>query len=140
MCNLIGRLKKELIIRRILKKYRNSLPVDFSGENPKLEYHSLADAVFWSDEGLTNFEFELENVFRYVIHYRTNMISEEESKLRKKLNSLDKKTYKLAKKYFPNWIGFTESRCTYNSDLSKKIERLRKVSDWKLQKLIDETM
>ena len=40
----------------------------------------------------------------------------------------------MAKKYFPNWIGFNENRCSYNPELSDKIKRIRKVAEWKIDK------
>ncbi len=44
----------------------------------------------------------------------------------------------MAKKYFPNWIGFDESRCSYNPEIADRMIRIRKVADWRFQRLLDE--
>jgi len=48
--------------------------------------------------------------------------------------SFDKKIFEMAKKHFPNWIGFDKSRCSYDSELADRIMRIRKVADWRFQK------
>ncbi|NQZ34669.1 MAG: hypothetical protein HRT58_03355 [Crocinitomicaceae bacterium] len=98
-----------------------------------MEYHALAGAVLWEDEGLTKCHPDLENVFRYVIHYRTSLITGETN-----TSNSDKRYYELAKKYFPKWIGFDISRCSFNAERSDRIKRIRKVSEWRIDKLMKE--
>lgn len=133
MLKLIRKIKRELYVRKIFRKNKNILPTKSLSNTPKVEYHILADAIIWDDEGINNCEFEFENILRSVVHYRTNLIEFEnfESK-----NS-DKRVYQLAKKYFPEWVGFKKERCSFNFELSQRIKRLREVSNWKIDKLLD---
>mgnify|MGYP007079439012 CR=1 FL=1 len=127
---------QELLTRRVFKKFKNSLPTKFVSKNPKMDYHVLADAVVWNDEGIETCHPELENALRYALNYRTNLIVEENFNFKKEnLNSPGKRTFELAKKYFPNWIGFDKNRCEFNPQLSERIKRIRKVSEWKIEKL-----
>jgi hypothetical protein len=48
--------------------------------------------------------------------------------------SFDKSVFEMAKKYFPNWIGFDKSRCSYNSELRDRILRIKKVEKWRFEK------
>jgi hypothetical protein len=109
------------------------LPESSNTRNPKMEYHALADGFFWTDEGLTEIDWELSHAFRYVIHYRTSLITNSN-----KSNELCYQVYELAKKHFPNWVGFQKNRCTQNEELAARIERIRKVSKWRIDKSLNE--
>jgi len=125
-------------MRRVFKKYKNSLPIKSVSETQKMDYHVLADAVVWNDEGIEKCNPELENALRYALNYRTNLIVEKNYEIKKENSyNIGKRTFKLAKKYFPEWIGFEKSRCEYNLELSERIKRIRKVSDWKIEKLMN---
>ena len=139
MQKIIELIFKKFLIKKIFRKYRNSLPTKTEFDNPKMEYHILADSVVWEDEGIEKCHPKLENAFRYVLNYRTNIISNEffENENKEKQN---KKIFELAKKYFPDWIGFNEIRCSYNIELSEKIKRIRKISEWKMDKIMNEIL
>ena len=122
---------RNILIKRIFKQYRGSLPEKSNLPNPRMEYHALADGVLWEDEGLTECHPDLENAFRFVLHYRTNLITGKTN-----ISNTDKRYFGLARKHFPTWIGFESSRCSYNAELSDRIERLRKVSIWRIDKLL----
>lgn len=125
-------------VRKVFKKYGNKLPTKSNLENPKMEYHVLADAVVWEDEGIDLCHHKLENALRFALNYRTNLITTEnfepEDRNSEKIN---KQVFELAKKYFPNWIGFNDDRCSYNPELSDRIQRIRKVSEWKIDKFMN---
>tara|TARA_R110002072_G_scaffold262818_3_gene421694 strand:+ start:3713 stop:4144 length:432 start_codon:yes stop_codon:yes gene_type:complete len=138
MRKIAERITQELLMRRVFKKYKNSLPTQSVSEKPKMDYHVLADAVVWNDEGIEKCNPELENALRYALNYRTNLIVDQNFGIKKKnSNSIGKRTFELAKKYFPNWIGFEKNRCEYNPELSNRIKRIRKISDWKIEKLMN---
>lgn len=84
-----------------------------------MNYHTLADGVVWEDEGLYECHPDLANAFRLVINYRTGLILNEIDET-KSSNSLNKRIFETAKKYFPDWIGFQKARCTYNVILSDR--------------------
>lgn len=96
-----------------------------------MEYNVLADGVAWEDEGLFDCDPDLGNAFRSVIHYRTGLITGN-------TEGVDKRYFELAKKYFPDWIGFNEDRCSYNAEHADRIRRIRKVSSWKIDKFFDD--
>ncbi|AUS06863.1 hypothetical protein [Pseudotamlana carrageenivorans] len=138
MRKIVERITQELLMRRVFKKYKNSLPTKSVSEKPKMDYHVLADAVVWNDEGIKKCNPELENALRYALNYRTSLIVDKNFEIKKKnSNSIGKRTFELAKKYFPNWIGFEKKRCEYNQELSDRIKRIRKVSEWKIERLMN---
>ncbi len=138
MCKTAERIIQELFIRRTFRKYKNSLPTKSDSENPKFDYHVLADAIVWKDEGIEKCNPKLENALRYALNYRTNLIVYEYFELEKETSkNIGKRTFKLAKKYFPKWIGFNQNRCSYNPELSDRIKRIRKVSKWKIDKVMN---
>ena len=134
MQRLFFKIYKRFWVKKIFRKYKYSLPTKSKLVNPKMNYHILADAVAWEDEGIEKCNPELENAFRFVLMYRTYLICNI------KVDSSNKnlKTFELAKKYFPNWIGFNNSRCSYNAELSDRINRIRKVSEWKINKMMND--
>ncbi|WP_394751102.1 hypothetical protein [Spongiimicrobium salis] len=108
--------------------------------NPKMEYEGMSGAFIWEDEGLWEVRNRhLSNAFKYVIHHRMRMVArldEDEEVLRSK--KFDQKIFEMAKKYFPNWIGFDASRCSYNPELADRMIRIRKVAHWRCEKLFNE--
>lgn len=132
------RIIQELFIRRVFRKFKDSLPTKSDFENPKFDYHALADAIVWEDEEIEKCNPKLENALRYALNYRTNLIANTDFETNNaNSGKIEKRTFKLAKKYFPNWIRFNESRCSYNSELSDRIKRIRKVSEWKIDKMLN---
>jgi hypothetical protein len=92
---------------QILKQYKhmkNAMESCVPAKNAKIDYHFLADAIYWADEvpdGLDSFS---ENCLRIVLRYRTTMIiGNQEEKW--------KPYWDAAKSEFPNWIGFNAARC-----------------------------
>jgi hypothetical protein len=114
----------------IFKTQSDLLPTASHIQHPKMEYHALADGVYWEDEGLDDEDHDLENPFRFVIHHRTHLITQYTQ-----TNVLSESVYHLAKKYFPNWIGFKEDRCSYNAALAERIRRIKVVMDWRIERL-----
>ena len=51
--------------------------------------------------------------------------------------SFDKHIFEMAKRNYPDWIGFDKSRSSYNPEIAERILRIRKVVDWRFQKLLD---
>ncbi|MAW97060.1 MULTISPECIES: hypothetical protein [unclassified Leeuwenhoekiella] len=125
---------QKFVVKRVFKKYRNSLPTTTAYDNLKPKYHILAGSLVWEDEGIAECHPKLGNAFRYVLRYRTYLISRELSDT-KNTNKRNKQTFELAKKYFPNWVGFDKSRCTYNAELVDRLKRFQKVSEWNIDKI-----
>jgi hypothetical protein len=128
---------EKIFIRKTLKKYKNSLPRESNIENPKIKYHTLADAIVWEDEGIEICHPKLENALRYALNYRIYLIEIRDYEQKKHINSIEYWTYKQVQKYYPNWIGFTRNRNSYNAKISERIKRLKKVSKWKIDKMFN---
>ncbi len=111
----------------IFKRFAGTSLPEKQGESPKTEYHLFADGVYWSDEGLDSIDSDLEDVFREVINYRTDLLTSDSI-------SNCKRAYELAKHYFPSWVGFIESRNSFNPEIADRIRRIRKVSNKKIDK------
>ncbi|CAL2079140.1 hypothetical protein [Tenacibaculum sp. 190524A02b] len=96
-----------------------------------MEYETMSGAFIWEDEGLWKVKnHHLADAFKYVIHHRMKLVvgsGNDVGVMRSK--SFDKQIFRMAKKYFPNWIGFDEYRCTYNPELADRMMRIRKVAD-----------
>lgn len=118
--------------------HKNSLPKDTSISNPKMEIEGMSWAAYWEDEGLPNPSYHLTRAFIYVMHYRTSLIIGNSGKIGaygpKNFNKL---MFKLAKFYFPDWIGFHKERCSYNPELASRILRIHKVAEWQTHKMFD---
>ena len=103
--------------------------------NPKIEYETMSGAFIWEDEGLWELRnHDLQDAFKYVLNHRMKLIVKSDydvGVMRSK--SFDKSIFEMAKKYYPNWIGFDKSRCTYNSKLRDRILRIKKVEIWRFQ-------
>jgi hypothetical protein len=129
----------KIVIKRRFKSHKNSLPKKSNIIDPKMEYDALKGAVYWEDEGLMERGPDLANAFGPVICFRTHLITYPENEIEyEDFNKFDKQIFILAKKYFPDWIGFHEVRCSYNAELSDRIKRIRKVSKWKIDKIMSE--
>ena len=67
-------------------------------------YHLLADALVWADEvPLWGKRSEVEDALRVLWHYRTGLILGEARPFTE--------LWELAKRLFPDWVGFHSSRC-----------------------------
>ncbi len=123
----------------IFYRYKNILPTTSDIQNPKMEIDGLSLSFYWDDEGLLETKFPLVSGFKFVISYRTSLVigpnNYEHGYLRSE--KFDRSIYKLAKKYFPNWIGFQPSRNTYNPELSERMLRIQKVAIWRIEKMLD---
>ena len=105
-----------------------------------MEYEGGSGAFIWDDEGLWDLKNHyLVNAFRYVINHRMKLIvgSENDVGFMRSYN-FDKQIFEMAKRFYPEWIGFDESRCSYNQELAERIIRIKKIARWKFQKLLDE--
>jgi len=124
--------KKIEYLKQLFQDFEGALPEGMQQENSVMKYNVLADGVYWTDEGLDGIHWELSNAFRLVLNYRTKLLTNEK-------NNENKSEYYLAKKYFPKWIGFSESRCSFNEELTSKIKRIQKVSNYKIDKAFKES-
>lgn len=119
---------------------KEELPTKSKIINPKMEYEGGSGAFIWDDEGLWDLKNHyLVNAFRYVINHRMKLIvgSENDVGFMRSYN-FDKQIFEMAKRFYPEWIGFDESRCSYNQELAERIIRIKKIARWKFQKLLDE--
>lgn len=136
---MIKNLILKLWIWRTFIIHKGKLPTKSEMSNPKMEYEGFSGAFIWEDEGLWETNHLLANAFKYVIHHRMTLVigsKNDVSVMRSK--KFDKQIFEMAKKYFPNWIGFDISRCSYNTDVADRMMRIRKVANWKFQKLLNE--
>ena len=118
--------------------HKNSLPKETKISNPKMEIEGMSWAVHWEDEGISNPSYNLTCAFIYVIHYRTCLIVGDSSRIAGYgPRGFNKQMFKLAKFYFPDWIGFDKERCSYNPELANRILRIQKVAAWRLNKMFD---
>ncbi len=118
---------------------KNTLPTTSDCIDPKMKYEVMSGAFIWEDEGLWGMHHELANAFRYVLHHRTKLVLGPTNSMGvMRLDNFDKQIYKLAKKYFPDWIGFEASRCTYNPQVANRMMRILKVVEWKTDKLMND--
>ncbi len=129
----------KIIIKKRFKAHKNSLPKESNIIDPKMEYDAIKGAVYWEDEGLMESGLDLANALGPVICFRTHLITYPVNEIENNdFNKFDKQIFTLAKQYFPDWIGFSQRRCSYNPELSDRIKRMRKVSEWQLNKLMTE--
>lgn len=108
---------------------------------PPINYHLLADAIYWHDEIPVGIDAYSENCLRLVLRYRTTLI----------LGSPDAQWepyWNEAKRQFPRWIGFSRKRCRADRDviayyyaISEKnlAETLESVEVMKLDCLVDDS-
>lgn len=124
----------------IFIKNKETLPTESKIINPKMEYETISGAFIWEDEGLWELRnHHLQDAFKYVINHRMKLIVGPDSDVGvMRSKNVDKRIFEMAKKYFPNWIGFENSRCSYNSKLADRILRIKKVENWRFQKTLNE--
>lgn len=123
----------------ILRKYTNSLPTTSNIEHPKMEYEGMSGSFIWEDEGLWEVNHRLADAFKSVIHQRMKMVIGPENDVGvMHSKKFDKSIFNIAKKYYPNWIGFREDRCTYHPEIAERMMRILKVADWRIKKMFDE--
>lgn len=119
---------------------KETLPTESKIDNPKMEYETMSGAFIWEDEGLWDCRnHHLQDAFKYVLNHRMNLIvgpNNNVGVMRSK--KFDESIFKMAKKFFPNWIGFNNSRCSYNSEIADRILRIKKVEKWRFDKLLNE--
>lgn len=132
------RIYLKILIWRIFRRNRNKLPTKSDITNPKMEYDIMCGGFFWEDEGFMH-NSDLARIFGFVINYRTRIVVGSSNNLSiMESEKFDKQIFKMAKKYFPNWIGFDESRCSYNPELGDRMVRIIKVGNWRLNKVLKE--
>ncbi len=124
----------------IFLRNKNKLPKDSNFINPKMEYELSSDAFIWEDEGLWELKLEMANAFKYVIHERMKLVIGDKNNNLGFIRSanFDKRIFNMAKKYFPSWIGFHNSRCSYNPEIAERMLRIKKVAEWRIKKILDE--
>ncbi|MCJ8328862.1 MAG: hypothetical protein HRT89_10530 [Lentisphaeria bacterium] len=96
------------------------------------QYDVMSDSIIWFDEWLLGLPVELTWTLRMVYHHRSAIICGEEE------NSEWKDIYDMGKLYFPKWRGYRKRRNQYCPKKSDRLKRIRKVSDWKIDKIINE--
>jgi hypothetical protein len=119
---------------------KESLPTESKVSNPKIQYEWLSGSFVWEDEGLWEIRSRhLKDVFKYVIKHRMSLITgQQESEDVMRSKKFDQQVFRMVQKRFPDWIGFDEKRCSFDSDLAQRIVRIKKVEDWRIQKIFDE--
>jgi hypothetical protein len=115
---------------------KETLPTKSNIIDPKIEYETISGAFIWEDEGLWELRnHHLQDAFKYVINHRMQLILGKANDVGiMRTISFDKSIFEMAKKYFPNWIGFDDSRCTFNSELGDRMHRIKNVEKWKFEK------
>lgn len=104
-----------------------------------MELEGLSGGFYWEDEGLEEAPYHLQKAFKHVIAHRTQLVVGPENDVGfLESRNFDKKVFHLAIKYFPDWIGFDESRCTYDPILADRMMRIKKVADYRFEKLLEE--
>ncbi len=108
-----------------LHKHQNTPVPVVADPAAKLEYHLLADAMFWSDE-LEAIPRELDDAFRAILNHRTSLLIGEIGQF--------PEVWRAAKECFPDWIGFRPERCTPNAEIADRTKRIRRVSESQLDR------
>ena len=105
-----------------------------------MEYESLSGAFIWEDEGLwESRNHHLQDAFKYVINHRMKLIVGPDNDVGfMRSYKFDKQIFEMAKRFHPEWIGFEKYRCSYNQELTERIMRIKKVANWRLQKLLSD--
>ncbi len=120
---------------------RNKLPTKSTIDNPKMEIEGLTQAFIWEDEGLWEFNKtrHLPQAFKPVIVHRTSLVLGPENDSGFLYSKrFDRQIFNMAKRYFPDWIGFHKSRCSYSPEVADRMIRIKKVAEWRLDKFMDQ--
>ena len=106
-----------------------------------MEYEIFSGAFIWEDEGLWDCKnHHLLDAFKYVINHRMKLIVGPDNDVGyMRSYAFDKKIFDMAKRFHPDWIGFDTSRCSYNQELTERIIRIKKVANWRLQKILNDS-
>jgi hypothetical protein len=121
----------------VFMRNKETLPTESKIINPKMKYEVMSGAIYWEDEGLFEHRnHHLQDAFKYVLNHRMNLIAGPDNAVGvMRSTTFDKSIFEMAKKHFPNWIGFDNSRCSYNSEFEDKLLRMKKVEKWRFQKI-----
>ena len=115
---------------------KETLPTKSDIYKTNIKYEIISGSFIWDDEGLWELKNQqLNEAFKFVLKYRMFLIAGQNYNDFMRSKSFDKCIFKMAKKHFPEWIGFQKSRCSYNYELRDRILRIKKVEDWRLQKI-----
>ena len=100
----------------------------------------MSGSFIWEDDGLWGCKsYHLAQAFKFALVHRTQLLVGPEIEAGPLLTkSFDSQVYKMAKRYFPDWIGFQPSRCTYDPKYADRLQRIWKVADWQMKKLEEE--
>ena len=61
-------------LKQLFKNFEGVLPEKSKEDNSQMKWNVLADGVYWTDEGLDDIHRDLNNVFRFVLNYRTSLL------------------------------------------------------------------
>jgi hypothetical protein len=118
---------------------KEKLPTVSNPDNPKMKYEIMSGAIYWEDEGLTEIRnHHLLQAFRYVLNHRMCLLAGQSNAGVIRSTTFDKVIFRMAKRHFPNWIGFDKSRCTYNTSHADRIQRIKRIAQYKMNKFFDE--
>lgn len=118
---------------------KETLPTESKIISPKMKYEVMSGAIYWEDEGLWILRNHyLQSAFKYVLNHRMKLIVGPDYDVGVIHSKNFDESIKMAKKHFPNWIGFDKSRCSYNSEFRDRILRIKKVEKWIDQKLLND--
>lgn len=122
---------------QVFRRNRNCLPTKSFSAPLEVKYEIMSGSFFWEDEGLFEIEnHHLANAFRHVICHRMLLLVGTEVYGGPLVSAAyDKRIFKMAKRYFPDWIGFDPPRCSYNPELVQRMRRIEKVAEWQLERL-----
>ena len=106
--NVVETMLNELRRIKPLMEKKRGFFIRFMG------YDACADAFFWTDELPKKLNWDARNSLRPVLHYRTCLLVG---------NEQDKEQWQefwdVARESFPNWVGFSDSRCKPNERLRR---------------------
>lgn len=115
------------------------MPTSSKLTDPKMEYEVMSGAIFWEDEGLLELKnHHLQHAFQHVINHRMKRIVGPQHNVGcMRSLQFDRQIFEMAKRFYPDWIGFDESRCSYNPVLADRILRIKKVAAWRVNKFLE---
>lgn len=118
--------------------FKGVLPTMSIKENPKLEYDAWSGVFYWDDEGGDDFRGRKIDIFKSMLLYRTFLLENKNTKQVKGLLKVNRWIFHQIKKRNPNWIGFDEKRCSYSPEVAGRMRRIRKVAEWRIEKIFNE--